>query len=318
MTLGRHIRLYALALATSLMLPGLTSCFTGVESTPRITARDVNKKHANATPETELLASVAPAPVSTWHRGKEFYVADNKIALIFTSSAGGTESALTDSLAGSIIRLESLSSVKGITGVDEAVITFTDVHGKRLVYRPGIALDTFVDLQQYTVPFTVEMSVVEAVDSLLRGNTYYYLQSRRLDANGAELFGPRYQPVTITRIVPGTENQPLRVYFRDVDGNEHYTPMTVGQSRTATRNFNTLFAMSNPRQRYRDITDKIWELIVNSKVQLGMTTQECLLALGAPTQHLRLPSTGGMVERWNYDNGTFLYFEDGHLARYRR
>jgi hypothetical protein len=49
-----------------------------------------------------------------------------------------------------------------------------------------------------------------------------------------------------------------------------------------------------------------------------MTSSECRLALGAPNDYTRVPTTGGMVERWTYDNGVYLMFEDGVLTRYRK
>ena len=66
------------------------------------------------------------------------------------------------------------------------------------------------------------------------------------------------------------------------------------------------------------MTDEVWDLVVHSRVRAGMTPAECRLALGAPNDYLRLPSTAGMVERWVYDDGVYLIFEDGQLANFRK
>lgn len=315
MKLRRGIQL---TVAVALMVPTLTSCFTGVESTPKITAREIRKKRIEATPEIKLMESVTPEPVASWQPGKAFRITDDRIGLIFSPGVAGYGNQVPDSLTGRTLRLMEIGQVTGITGEQEAVVTFMLDSGQKLVFRPGITYDAMTALSQFAVPFTVEMSVVERADSLLRGHTYYYLAARRMDRQGNEITGPRYQPVTVTHVGAGTDTRPLRIYFTDTDGDERSVLATIGRTRTATRNFNTLFAMSNPREKYREITDKTWKMIVESTVEPGMTTQECLLALGSPNEHLRLPSTGGMVERWSYDNGIYLYFEDGHLARYRR
>ncbi len=59
-------------------------------------------------------------------------------------------------------------------------------------------------------------------------------------------------------------------------------------------------------------------MIVCSRVRAGMTRDECRLALGQPTDILRIPTNGGMQERWTYSDGIYLVFDDGFLTRYRR
>ena len=43
-----------------------------------------------------------------------------------------------------------------------------------------------------------------------------------------------------------------------------------------------VFAFDNPRRRYPEIKDDVWELIIRSRLRDGMTRDECRLALGAP------------------------------------
>ena len=49
--LSYRVKIFAAAAAVALESPFLVSCFTGVESTPKITAKDVKKRHATQTPE---------------------------------------------------------------------------------------------------------------------------------------------------------------------------------------------------------------------------------------------------------------------------
>ena len=48
-----------------------------------------------------------------------------------------------------------------------------------------------------------------------------------------------------------------------------------------------------------------------------MTKEECTLSLGSPRNISRQPTYAGMLERWSYDNGVFLTFQDGILENYR-
>jgi hypothetical protein len=304
-------------LVCAVTLPVMTACFTGVESTPKITARDIKKQKIVEVAEKQFLSDVAGEKPSTWQAGKRLFVTDNRISLIFTpQSLGGT--VIPDSLAGKEIVLTGVSSVLSVTGDEEVQLSFIDNRGTQLNYRPGVLRSTFDERSQFEVPFTVEMSVVDAVSAKLTGNTYYILTARRSDAEGYEVKGLRYIPVTITRVTPGNANQPLRVYFTDVSGHEYSVLMTIGNDPTSTRNFDTIFAFDNPRTKYDSITDRVWGLIMRSEIETGMTSNECRLALGAPNDYTRVPTTGGMVERWSYDNGVYLIFEDGVLTRYRQ
>lgn len=306
------------AVLSAIMLAALPSCFTGVESTPKITERDIRKRKITETPERKFLADVKGESPREWKTGKEFFVTDNRIRLIFTPNVDGAAMTVPDSLAGSVLTLRDISTTRSITGGDDVQLTFTTDGGERLVYRPSVSMAAFQERDLFPVPFTVEMSVVGEVNSLLAGNTYYILSSRRKDADGSETKGLRYVPVRILAVRPGDAIQPLTVFFSDENGQTCSVSMTYGGESTSTRNFDTLFSFTDPRKRYPDITEKVWNKIMRSEIELGMTPVECRLALGAPNDYLRVPTTMGMAERWSYDNGVYLYFEDGMLKSFRR
>ena len=94
--------------------------------------------------------------------------------------------------------------------------------------------------------------------------------------------------------------------------------LTYGSSRAATRNFDRLFSFSDPRTNYPQISDHTWQLITRSQVAVGMTRDECRLALGAPSSINRGATRAAQLERWLYDDGIYLIFEDGILTRYRK
>ena len=49
-----------------------------------------------------------------------------------------------------------------------------------------------------------------------------------------------------------------------------------------------------------------------------MTRDECRLALGTPDSIDRATTVGNThFERWSYENGVYLLFEDGYLSKFR-
>ena len=140
--------------------------------------------------------------------------------------------------------------------------------------------------------------------------------------------GLRHIEVTVDSVVPGDENFPAAVCFSIADSNlaksagvadkEYMLYMTAGMTRGGSRSFDTLFAFDNPRNRYPEIQDDVWEYIIRSRIRKNMTRDECRLALGSPPSVERVPTYGGMVERWSYTDGVYLIFEDGYLTRFRQ
>ena len=312
--LTKSILILAAAAAT---MPLLQGCFTGVESTPKITQREIKKRHITETAESKLLGDIRPQKPSEWKSGKQFYVCDDRIGLILNPLTATADS-LRNSLAGDTLTFCETTWANSLTGGQEAVMEFEGPRGSRFTFRPGIPSVEFGERERLTLPFTVDLTQVREVADRIKGRQYYILVSRRTDSLGVETTGMRYQPVTITDVTAGTDTQPLRVAFTDEAGQHRIVTMTLGNDATATRNFDTLFAFDNPRKKYPNVTDEVWDLVVHSRVRAGMTPAECRLALGAPNDYLRLPSTAGMVERWVYDDGVYLIFEDGQLANFRK
>lgn len=304
---------------TALAAVALQGCFTGVESTPRITDRDIRRSNVRVTPEMQFLADAVPQAPAHWQTGKRLWVTDSRIALLFTPGVDGAAATVPDSLAGSELRFVDVTDVPGITEDPTVQFAFTDRSGNRLVYRPMMTRSAFNADSTLQIPFIVDMDMVDDVRNRLVGNTYYILTPRRFRADDSEVKGMRYVPVRITGVFPGNANYPLRVAFTEAGVPDTLSLfMTVGNGRIATRNFETLFSFTDPRKQYPSIEDDTWALIQQSRIREGMTPDECRLAMGAPVEYLRLPSTAGMVERWSYGDGTYLFFEDGRLTRFRK
>lgn len=294
----------------------LTSCFTGIESTPRISAGDVRKRDAaNPTPEQLFMADILPEPPSQWREGKRFFITDDKISIIFLP---GTVS--TSSLTGHDLVFERFDYNTSVTGEESARAVFhLDGDSSELIYQLDITPNEINGRSRLEVPFTVERSIVEAVDSSMIGRTYYISTPKWFNASDNKAVdGLRHIPVKVTRVEAGTYIYPIRVYFTtDRLENEYWIPMTIGSDHSSTRNFAAVFNFDNPRDKYPLVKDETWELIVHSRVTEGMNRDECRLALGAPNNFRTIPVINAIVEQWSYDDGIYLIFEDGILTRFR-
>lgn len=293
-----------------------SSCFTGIESTPRISAGDVRKRDAaTLTPEQQFLTDIVPQRPAEWTPGKRFHVTDEKISIIFAPG-----SADISGLNGLDLRFERFEDIPSVTGEGATRIIFSvDGRDGEYIYPVDITAKELAGRSRLEVPFTVERSIVDAVNAAMSGKRYFIITPKWFDATDDKaVTGLRHIPVTINRVEAGSYIYPLRVYFiADGETTERWIPMTIGTDRSATRNFANVFNFENPRKRYPQITDETWRLIVNSRVTEGMTRDECRLALGVPDSYRTIPVTNAVVEQWSYSDGMYLIFEDGILTRYR-
>lgn len=282
----------------------MSGCFTGVESTPRIGPR---RAAADAAPSREMLMarSIEGEPLEQWRPGKRLRVTDERAALAFSLPSASA-------LVGTDITFEGAAPARSLTGEELTELRFTTVAGDTIAYRTRPA-------GRAQVPFTAELSVAAAADSMLRGQRLFVLTPMWYDARGRSTVadGLRHVAVRVDSVVPGTDLFPALVVF---------TPEAEGAAQRAvylspaggTRPFDALFSLTDPRDRYPAIPDATWALIVRSRVAEGMSRDECRLAWGAPSVIRQLPTTAGMVEQWSYPDGRYLIFEDALLSRYRQ
>ena len=304
----------------ALLCVGATSCFTGVESTPRIDASTVREQRAaQPVAEASYLEDIQPEAPSAWKTGKRFRVADDRISLIF-----GTPSSPTAGLVGKDIEFRGISSANSLTGTDATIIEFGDNKGGRYFYRLNNYDKARIDsVKSLEIPFCIDLDMVAKVDSKMRGK-HFFVRSPSwytADSTLAEISGLRHVEIVVDSVVPGTANFAAAVCFHMPNYNsarEFVLLMSVGKGKGATRTFDKLFAFEDPRKQYPEISDEVWALITRSHVRNGMTRDECRLALGSPANVLRVPTYSGMQERWTYTDGIYLIFDDGFLTRFRR
>lgn len=304
-----------------LLLPLLCqSCFTGIESTPKITYKDVRRENITVNAEDELASHFVAVPFSRWRSGRRFVVSDDKGSMAYSAPIGKS----TEIKRGDILVYCGVRDVPSITGGSVAELMFVSMsqRGDTLLYRPGGDSRTLADRGTLPLPFVVDLDLVEEVARTLSGKDLFTRTDRWLSLRGSEIRGRKFVKVRVDSVLPGDESYPFMICFSSLEkegenGALMMSP-TVEEGTPSLRGFSNLFLLSDPRESYPQISAENWELIRQGKLAQGMTTQEASLALGTPRDIYRRPDQSILYERWTYPGGVYLIFEDGVLTRFQQ
>lgn len=295
----------------------LTGCFTGIESTPKITYKEVEEKKAGgSSPEESLATSFVPQRFPEWQDGKSLYVTSDRIGLVLTSDTPTTHR-LSE---GDTIVYHRYREVPDLTGNDVAELLFTtSANPDTLSYRTNTPASKLLERVQVDVPFTIDLDLLTNIRKAIVGKDLYIKTPLWFKRNGRATDGRKFIKVTVTDVIPANEVYPYMVVFIDEKGEENAVYMSAAAGeRWAPREFASLFSFSDPRINYPRITDENWQAIINSRVITGMTKSEASLALGNPRSIDRGHDQTSAYERWSYPDGVYLIFEDGILIRFNR
>lgn len=303
------------ALITPLLLLSMSACFTGIESTPKITSNDVKKERVNVTKEETYLASVVPQPLADWKPGKKFYVSDDKINLALEPNG------LPSPKAGEYLTFREYRTPISLTGTNDTEIVFTDARGNEVTYRITATPEETLERTKIDIPFTIEVSMVDGIREKINGHELYTRTSTWYDDNGNACIGLKFVPVRITAVEPGNLVYPVKVRFDNLSSDglkSGWQYMSINDNGGVSRNFSSLFSFKDPHLRYPHISDENWNLIIHGRIAQYMTREECRLSLGSPKTVDRRAAISTLQELWTYDNGIYLIFDDGILQSFRR
>lgn len=298
----------------------LQSCFTGIESTPKITYKDVRRQNVGESPEQEFAGHFQAVPFSGWSPDRQFLVADARA--IYTYSAPARKS-VGISLGDTLV-YRGVREMPSITGGEVAELIFTSVvsPSDSLLYRPGGNAATLEKRDNLKLPFLVDLELVRSAGEILVGKELVTRTGRWISPDGSQRKGRKFLKVRVTEVRAGSEDYPFLICFSSTEDERETGALamstTVNEGEPALRGFENLFMLTDPRDSYPQITDANWELIRQGKVAEGMTTQEVSLALGAPRDVDRRHDQSLMYERWSYPGGVYVIFENGLLVRYNQ
>lgn len=297
-------------------LLSLSSCFTGVENTPKITDKDVTRTISELERRQPSMSLVARADsLLAWKQGKKFYVTDNQARLIFANSTSFDIDSIN--LTGKQLSYMGFEQNLGLDNRQVVTINLTD--GTNVYsYRTGKTIDEFTS--SFSIPLLIDMDMVNDVATSLEGKEVYIKTSIWYNLEKEHMFkGRQFVKVRITKVAPGNKILPLKVIFKDVNNSqEAFVWMSIGKSTISNRDYDSLFSSRDIHLNYPDISNEHWELIINGDVALDMTKEECRLAKGAPKTINRMPNQSDVREYWYYDGGSYLQFVDGLLKAYRK
>ncbi len=294
----------------------LISCNTGVESTKRITVKDVIKEIPKSKEEVFAEDYFRTEGCEKWLPGKLFIYIDDKLSVVLHPETPEPSDSM--SLKGKIFTY--------IGGTEETV--FGDKYYYNLIFecdRKKYRFETGKTKEEISemnyvpvIPPLIALDQINIVKQLLENRILYIKTPIWYNDNGEMISGRKLIPVKITDAVPGNTVFPVRINFIDEQGNAGSVYMTLQtSSRTQYVTFDKLFSFDNPRLAYKNITDQVWDNITCGKVANGMTKEECQLSLGVPSEIRRIPTYSGLKEQWSYGTGTYLFFSDGVLVDYR-
>ena len=296
------------------------SCSTGIESTKAITMSRSERRETMPGAEERMSAHITSEPLGVWRIGKKFLISDNKASVLLERVPPMSTVSGADSIAGSVLRFERVSSRLTPGGDTVAIIEF---RGEECAYLYNtsrnlrVALHT---LKGQDMPMMIDLDMVAAADTLLRGRKVWTRSRLWYDSVGNIIDGRKFDPVTITRVRPGIMVFPLAVEFIDEKKETATMFMNISSSDgigAESRTFQSLFILEDPRQLYSSVSPEIWENIKTGRVSVGMTKEECRLSLGNPSEVDAGHNWSSVIDIWRYRDGTYLQFQDGLLVNYR-
>ncbi len=311
-TLAKTVGPIARLLLMAAVMFGCQACFTGIEGTKKITISKEDRKLLEPTEEEKYLQDISGLQISKWAKGKQFVIADNRAAQILKpiDSARPVSDIISDT-----IQYSHINTYKGYDGKLQYYIIFK--HGDDL-YRYDTSLSGFANIDDLTsdrLPMLIDLDLANEVKNKIVGRHFYLLSSNWLDSTGNRYPGCKYVEAIIKDVTPANTVNPLLVKFYVPSENlTGYYPMNYNHEQRGARTFASLFSFKDPKKNYSNITDDNWHLICHGKVNVGMTKNECRLALGSPDDSTATRDYSSTIDIWRYADGTVLFFKDGLLT----
>ncbi len=293
------------------------SCSTGIESTKKIKMNKEDVKLMAKTAEQVYAAALQGSPLSEWEKGKRFLAMSDRSLYIFEPNGLMTDPNI-ENYTGKTLPFAGTDKHSNPDLKDECVILFSD-GANTLRYRTKKTYEEALkEIDSSKIPLLSDIDLAESWKQKLTGTTLWTRSNLWYDKNGYRLPGLKFAKVTITDVEPTPGDFPMRVKIEGPEGEIAYLNMNYTSDTHDSRNFAALFYLSDPKEKYPHISDEHWALIQRGKVGEGMTKEECKLSIGNPDEVQSGHSRSQTMDVWQYNDGTYLMFEDGLLTRFRQ
>lgn len=295
----------------------LASCSTGIESTKKIRMNKDDVKLMAKSKEQIFASSLQGSPLSSWEKGKKFLAMSDRALYIFEPNETIT-GINVENFSGKTLTFVGVDSHITPDLKDECVIVFSDGTNlfRYLTKKP--TAEAMNDIDSSKLPLLSDIDLIERWKEKLTGSTLWTKSNLWYDSNGTRVPGLKFAKVTVTDILPTTGDFPMKVKITGPNGEEAFLNMNYTSDTHDSRNFAAVFFMADPKGKYPHISDDNWALIQRGKVGAGMTKEECKLSIGNPDDLQSGHSRSQTMDIWQYNDGTYLMFEDGLLTRFRQ
>jgi hypothetical protein len=137
---------------------------------------------------------------------------------------------------------------------------------------------------------------IAAFKAMLVGKTIYPLRPFWYDNKGETMDESRkYVPLKVTDVRYGTTGyQQIRILFESPTGQPLFFFARLNGAGDS-------FMLTDPKQKFPQVSPRAWEGIEQAKAQLGMSPQELELAIGKPRRKSSTQRAEGTVDIWQYD-----------------
>lgn len=293
------------------------SCSTGIESTKTIRMNKGDMKLMAKSAEQQLAESLQGTPLSSWEKGKKFLAMSDRTLYIF-EPVGIISDPSTQDLTGKILTYIGIDTHINPDLKDECVILFSD-GTNTFRYRTKRSTEEamkYVDSSK--LPLLSDLELIAEWKEKLNGKTLWTKSNLWDDSSGNRLPGQKFTKIKVIDVLPMTGDFPMKVKISGPDGEEAYLQMNYTSDIHDSRNFAAIFFLSDPKNKYPQISEENWALIQKGKVGLGMTKEECKLAIGNPDELRSGHNRSQTLDIWQYSDGTYLFFSDGLLNEFRQ
>ncbi|MDE5839971.1 MAG: hypothetical protein K2H49_03535 [Muribaculaceae bacterium] len=266
--------------------------------------------------EQTFASSLQGTPLSSWEIGKQFLAMSDRTQFIFEPL--GINDMSEDPITGVTLTYKGTESRINPNLEEDCIILFTDGN-RTLRYPTGKPTERAMkEIDSARLPLLADLELIEKWNEKLHGKTPWTNTDLWYDRHGERCQGQKYAKVKVMDVVPATGDFPMKVRVSRTPGEESYIQMNYTSDMFDSRNFASVFFLTDPKSRYPQISEDNWGLIKDGKVGPGMTKDECKLALGNPDEVNSGHNHSQTMDIWQYANGTYLVFTDGLLTRFRQ
>ena len=191
----------------------VTSCFTGVESTKKITMPDTGEIAAQSPEDRFIESYFVQQGCDTWRIGKPFYYTDEKLSFVFRPEKPTFPDSI--SLKGKIFTYAGSIEESPFGGDDKVVLLF-DCEGHKFRYETGKTREEIGRLK-YTplIPPFIDIDDLNMARSLLKDRVLYIKTPMWYNEKSEAIEGRKLIPVRVVDIRPGNNVLPVEVWFED-------------------------------------------------------------------------------------------------------